>query len=238
MRCDTVSRDHFSASHIIISITLPRSHCNHADRERSRQDNDGGVQSLCPRRNDRRCRREEAGGNGLRAGHEEEVLRLVCPRGGLLAHEFLVGCIHCNESVTPAFPSRRVSLTGVSVTGINSGGPVLLVYGTILLFVVSIGIASSLSELVSALPNAAGQSFWARELAPKKYSNIASYLAGWFAWAGSLFACASVALTVGYALVACYELTHPDLYVASDLFRLKHSGANSVPVSPKHGTSS
>ena len=105
--------------------------------------------------------------------------------------------------------SRAVS--AAMITGINSGGPVLLLYGTILLFIVSIGVASSLSELVSAFPNAAGQSFWAREVAPKKYSNIASYLAGWFAWCGSLFACASVALSVGYALVACYQLSHPGL---------------------------
>jgi choline transport protein len=105
------------------------------------------------------------------------------------------------------------AVSAAMITGINSGGSVLLVYGTILLFIISIGVASSLSELVSALPNAAGQSFWARELAPKKYSNIASYLAGWFAWTGSLFACASVSMSVGYALVACYQLTHPDLSV-------------------------
>lgn len=78
------------------------------------------------------------------------------------------------------------AVSAAMITGINSGGPVLLVYGTILLFIVSIGVASSLSELVSALPNAAGQSFWARELAPKRYSNIASYLAGWFAWVGNV----------------------------------------------------
>ncbi|KAF2490798.1 amino acid transporter [Lophium mytilinum] len=103
------------------------------------------------------------------------------------------------------------AVAGILITGISSGGPVLLIYGTILLFIISIGVAGSLSELVSALPNAAGQSFWARELAPKRYANLASYTAGWFAWAGSIFACASVALTVGFALVGCYQLSHPDL---------------------------
>ncbi|KAF2115006.1 amino acid/polyamine transporter I [Lophiotrema nucula] len=102
------------------------------------------------------------------------------------------------------------AVSAAMITGINSGGPVLLIYGTILLFIISLGVAGSLSELVSALPNAAGQSFWARELAPKKYAAAASYLAGWFAWAGSLFACASVSLSVAYALVACYSLSHPD----------------------------
>lgn len=102
------------------------------------------------------------------------------------------------------------AVSAAMITGINSGGPVLLLYGTILLFIISLGVGGSLSELVSALPNAAGQSFWARELAPKKYAAPAAYLAGWFAWAGSLFACASVSLSVAYALVACYSLSHPD----------------------------
>ena len=97
------------------------------------------------------------------------------------------------------------------VTGISSGGSALLVYGTILLFMVSIGVVVSLAELVSALPNAAGQSFWARELAPKAWSRQASYISGWLVWAGSIFACASVSSAVGSACVGCYALSHPDL---------------------------
>ncbi|KAK3079959.1 hypothetical protein LTS18_003493, partial [Coniosporium uncinatum] len=71
-----------------------------------------------------------------------------------------------------------------------------------------------LSELASALPNAGGQYFWANELAPKKYANFASYLTGWFAWAGSIFTSGSVAYAVGSALVGCYQLTHPELTIA------------------------
>lgn len=104
-------------------------------------------------------------------------------------------------------------VSAAMITGINSGGPVLLIYGTILLFCVSIGVATSLSELVSAFPNAAGQSFWARELAPKRWSNVASYVTGWFAWAGSIFASASVALSVSAAGVGCYQLSHPDFVI-------------------------
>jgi choline transport protein len=99
------------------------------------------------------------------------------------------------------------------VTGINSGGPALLVYGIMLICLISICVGISLSELASALPNAGGQYFWANELAPKKYANFASYLTGWFAWAGSIFTSASVALGLGSAIVGCWQLTHPDLYV-------------------------
>ena len=106
-------------------------------------------------------------------------------------------------------------ISAALVTGINSGGPVLIIYGIILIALVSTCVGISLSELASALPNAGGQYFWANELAPKRYANFASYLTGWFAWAGSIFTSASVALAVGSAVVGCWQLAHPDLYVCN-----------------------
>jgi choline transport protein len=97
------------------------------------------------------------------------------------------------------------------VTGINSGGPVLVVYGIIIIAFISTCVGVSLSELASAFPNTGGQYFWANELAPKKYAKFASYLTGWFAWAGSIFTSASVAVGLGSAIVGCIQLFHPDL---------------------------
>lgn len=97
------------------------------------------------------------------------------------------------------------------VTGINSGGPVLIIYGIILIALISTCVGISLSELASAMPNSGGQYFWANELAPKRYANFASYLTGYFAWAGSVFTSASVALAAGSALVGCWQLAHADL---------------------------
>ena len=102
-------------------------------------------------------------------------------------------------------------ISAALVTGINSGGPILIIYGIILLALVSTCVGITLSELASAMPNAGGQYFWANELAPKRWANIASYLTGWFAWAGSIFTSASVALAMGSAMVGCYQLSHPDL---------------------------
>ncbi|KAI9737948.1 MAG: hypothetical protein M1834_009318 [Cirrosporium novae-zelandiae] len=99
------------------------------------------------------------------------------------------------------------------VTGINSGGPILIVYGIMIIAFISSCVGISLSELASALPNAGGQYFWANELASKKYANFASYLTGWFTWAGSIFTSASVALAVGNAGVGCWALTHPDFEI-------------------------
>ncbi|RSL47104.1 hypothetical protein CEP54_013569 [Fusarium duplospermum] len=97
------------------------------------------------------------------------------------------------------------------ITGVASAGTCLLVYGTILLALVSVGVAVSLSELASAMPNAAGQIFWAAELAPRRYARVASYITGWLVWAGSICASASVALSISSAAVGCYQLSHPDL---------------------------
>lgn len=104
-------------------------------------------------------------------------------------------------------------ISAAMVTGISSGGPVLLVYGIILVALVTSCAAISLSELASAMPVAGGQYFWANELAPKKYANFASYLTGWFAWAGSIFTTSSVTLAMGTAVMGLYQATHEDLCV-------------------------
>ena len=103
------------------------------------------------------------------------------------------------------------AISAALVTGINSGGPVLLIYGIISIALISICVGVTLSELASAFPNAGGQYYWASVLASKKHANFAAYLTGWFAWAGSVFTCAAVALAMGSATVGCWQLTHPDL---------------------------
>ena len=101
------------------------------------------------------------------------------------------------------------------ITSINSGGPVLLVYGAIIIFVISLAIAVSLSELASAMPNAAGQFYWTRELAPKRYARPLSFVTGWFAWSGSIFGSASWAVSAGAAIVGCWQLMHPSFEIRS-----------------------
>jgi choline transport protein len=96
------------------------------------------------------------------------------------------------------------------ITGINSGGTVLAIYGIPWITFVSACVGVTLSELASAMPNAGGQYFWANELAPRRYANFASYLTGWFAWAGSIFTSSSVALGLGSAGVGMWQLSHPD----------------------------
>lgn len=97
-------------------------------------------------------------------------------------------------------------ISGSLVTGISSGGPMMIVYGIIIIFVVSLCIAVTLSELASAMPNAGGQYYWTMKLAPKKYAPMASYMCGAYAWAGSVFTSASVTITISTTVVGAYYL--------------------------------
>ncbi|KAI5293087.1 hypothetical protein KEM52_005843, partial [Ascosphaera acerosa] len=73
------------------------------------------------------------------------------------------------------------------ITGIASGGPVLVMYGIPWSAFVSTCVGATLSELASSMPNAGGQYFWAQQLASPGWSPLAAYLTGYFAWAGAIF---------------------------------------------------
>lgn len=92
------------------------------------------------------------------------------------------------------------------ITGISSGGPMMIVYGIMIIAVVSMCIAITLSELASAMPNAGGQYYWTMKLAPPKYAPFFSYMCGAFAWAGSVFTSASVTISIASSLVGMYAL--------------------------------
>lgn len=96
------------------------------------------------------------------------------------------------------------------ITGIQSGGPLLIVYGILIIAFISYNVGISLSELSSAIPSAGGQYVWTRVLAPRKYSSFLAYLDGSFGWAGSIFTSASMALSVASEVLAFWNLMHPD----------------------------
>lgn len=96
------------------------------------------------------------------------------------------------------------------VTGIFSGGPMMIVYGIIIVALISICVGASLGELSSAYPHAGGQFWWSLKLAPPKHKRFAAYLCGSFAYAGSIFTSASTTLSAATEVVGMYALTHPD----------------------------
>ncbi|KAH0613863.1 uncharacterized protein H6S33_005749 [Morchella sextelata] len=114
--------------------------------------------------------------------------------------------------VSFALTNSWFGISASLVTGISSGGPIVTVYGIVIIAIINGCVAISLSELVSAMPNSGGQYFWASELSPKKYANFLAYTTGAIGYAGSLFTCASVALAIGSALMGMIQLNHPNLF--------------------------
>lgn len=99
------------------------------------------------------------------------------------------------------------------ITSISSGGPLMIVYGILIIAFVSTFIAITLSELVSGYPNSGGQYFWTLVLAPKKQARFLAYMCGALAWAGSVFSSASVSLSIGQCIVGMYALMHDGFVV-------------------------
>ncbi|ANZ73201.1 BA75_00544T0 [Komagataella pastoris] len=94
------------------------------------------------------------------------------------------------------------------VTGISSGGPMMIVYGIMIIAAVSTCIGITLSELASAYPSSGGQYVWAKVLAPKY--PVLAFLCGSFSYAGSIFSSTSTTVATVQIAVAFYELTHAD----------------------------
>ncbi|KAH3686899.1 hypothetical protein WICPIJ_002130 [Wickerhamomyces pijperi] len=94
------------------------------------------------------------------------------------------------------------------VTGISSGGPMLIVYGIMIIATISVCIGVSLSELTSAFPeDSGGQYYWTFQLAPKKTRRFWAYMCGSMAWFGSIFTSASVTISIASAIVGMYVLS-------------------------------
>lgn len=100
--------------------------------------------------------------------------------------------------------------------GISSGGPLMIVYGILIIAFISFFIGITLSELVSAYPNSGGQYYWTMVLAPRKQAPFWAYMCGALAWAGSVFSSASTSMSVAQMLVGMHGLMAGPDFVAKD----------------------
>ncbi|KAF2819849.1 amino acid transporter [Ophiobolus disseminans] len=141
--------------------------------------------------------------------HSSDLERYPTTRAGTtqdLSHQ-LVG-LHVQSETARAMSGLETisagwvmcnSWAGIAATfalSIAQGGPVILIYGPIIMFVLVGSCALSLAELASVYPTAGGQYHWTSILAPKAWSRGLSYCCGAtnvFAW---IAICAGVAIIV------------------------------------------
>ncbi|RSL90850.1 hypothetical protein CDV31_015610 [Fusarium ambrosium] len=100
-----------------------------------------------------------------------------------------------------------VILTIGSITA--SGGSITLFWGFLLMALVGLACATSLSELASGLPDAGGQYIWVAALSPPGPRRFLSYATALFSWAGAVCTGASVCVVAPSLLFSLGSLLNP-----------------------------
>ncbi|KIW96236.1 uncharacterized protein Z519_03304 [Cladophialophora bantiana CBS 173.52] len=91
------------------------------------------------------------------------------------------------------------------------GGPVCLVWGTVVVTIGQLLVMASLAEYCSIWPTAGGQQFYTQVVAPEKSRRFLSYLVGWCVLVGEISTSSSCALNSAEIVAALVEIIHPDV---------------------------
>ncbi|KAF8645298.1 hypothetical protein AX16_007925, partial [Volvariella volvacea WC 439] len=101
--------------------------------------------------------------------------------------------------------------------GLNTGGPVVMVWGWVIVSVFTMFVGLAMAEICSAHPTSGGPYFWAAMLSSPENAAFASWITGWFNLLGQVavttgisFACAnfiSTACTLGTKFTPTPETT-------------------------------
>ncbi|CAF3990578.1 unnamed protein product [Adineta steineri] len=94
---------------------------------------------------------------------------------------------------------------GESVTlniGLTDGGPVTILYGWILVTIISICIAASLAEICSKYPTSGGVYYWSAILANKEWAPITSWITGWLNLVGNWTLTTAICFSCGQLILS------------------------------------
>ena len=96
------------------------------------------------------------------------------------------------------------------LSGFQNGGPAGVIYGYLLVWIGTLSVFATLSELVSMAPTSGGQYHWVSMLAPSSSSKFLSYITGWLTVGGWQAAVASGGFLTGTLIQGLIALTVPD----------------------------
>ena len=105
-----------------------------------------------------------------------------------------------------------VAIASTLAIAVTAGGPVTLIYGLVIAFVIYAAVAASLAELASVYPSAGGQYHFTSVLAPQKWSRGLSYICGaiaTFSWS-ALNAAATI---LGAQMILALPVYYVDNFV-------------------------
>jgi len=121
-------------------------------------------------------------GNGIELAAEDRALENMGYQPELQRSFSLLGMIGFSFSIVTSWSA----LGGVLVSGVNAGGPPVMIWGWIGISAVSLCVAYSMAEMCSEYPVAGGQYSWVYILSPKSIRRQFSYLTGWFMIIGKI----------------------------------------------------
>ena len=101
------------------------------------------------------------------------------------------------------------SMTILLDVGLKNGGPSGVVYGFIVVWLGSLAIFASLTELASMAPISGGQYHWVSMMAPASLQRLSSYIEGWLTVAGWQALCAGATFLTAQLLQALISFTNP-----------------------------
>ena len=90
--------------------------------------------------------------------------------------------------------------------GLQTGGPVVMVWGWIVGSIFSTIVGMSMAEICSSYPSAGSVYHWAGMLASPKWAPFSSYICGWFNFIGNGASDAGFAFGFGQVVAACISL--------------------------------
>jgi len=90
--------------------------------------------------------------------------------------------------------------------GLTDGGPVTILYGWILLTIISTCIAASLAEICSTFPTSGGVYYWSAMLANKQWAPVTSWITGWLGLVGNWTVTTSICFSGGQLLLSAIGL--------------------------------
>lgn len=97
-----------------------------------------------------------------------------------------------NYGISLSVLSVSSGLTTLFTYGMITGGPVVMIWGWIIVCFFTLFIVFGMAEICSAYPTAGGVYYWAGILVPQRHKAFASWFTGWFSLIGQFAAVTAV----------------------------------------------
>ncbi|CAO3632003.1 unnamed protein product [Mucor hiemalis] len=106
-------------------------------------------------------------------------------------------------------------LTSLFAYGLNTGGPVVMVWGWVIVAVFTMFVALAMAEISSAYPTSGGLYWWAARLSSKRYAPATSWMTGWFNLIGQFAVTAGINYGIALMLAATISIGTQQQWVPS-----------------------